>query len=184
MTRVNAVKAAAASGARIRGVHLTFAAPTVIELLADHVDFVYLDGEHGCFDWRDIETACITAERCDRTVIARVPDQSSATIVHFLDRGVQGIVAPHVETVAEARAVVAAVQCRDLGVSDDRERCRDRGGGRTRLRRRLRLSEFRVDGPGPVARPSRRSGASRGQAGGRRGARASAPPASACGRIS
>ena len=60
-------------------------------------------------------------------VIARVPDQSSATIVHFLDRGVQGIVAPHVETVAQARAVVAAAYYAPLGE-------RSFGGGRPAYR--------------------------------------------------
>ncbi len=60
MTARNLVKEAAASGQRIRGVHLTFAAPSVIEVLAAaNLQFVYLDGEHGCFDWRDIEATCI-----------------------------------------------------------------------------------------------------------------------------
>ena len=95
----------------------------MIELLANHVDFVYLDGEHGRFDWQDIETACITAERWGKTLIARVPDQSAATIVHFLDRGVLGIVAPHVETVAQARAIVRASYFAPLGD-------RSFGGGR------------------------------------------------------
>lgn len=91
----------------IRGVHLTFAAPAVIEVLAAvDLQFVYLDGEHGCFDWRDIETACLVAERHGLTPIARVPDSSSGTITRFLDRGVCGIVAPHVETIDAARAVV------------------------------------------------------------------------------
>ena len=64
MSSGNAVKAAAASGQIVRGIHLTFAAPTIIEILAPaRLDFVYLDGEHGTFDWRDIEIGCITAER-------------------------------------------------------------------------------------------------------------------------
>jgi 2-keto-3-deoxy-L-rhamnonate aldolase RhmA len=105
----NKVKAAAASGARIRGAHLTFAAPAVIEILAPcGLDFIYLDGEHGCFDWRDIEVACITAERHGLTTIARVPDPSPATISRYLDRGIKGIVVPHVESVAAAEAVVQA----------------------------------------------------------------------------
>jgi 4-hydroxy-2-oxoheptanedioate aldolase len=102
--KANAVKDAAASGARIRGVHLTFAAPAAIEVLAAvDLQFVYLDGEHGCFDWRDIEAGCIAAERHDLTPIARVPDVSSATITRFLDRWCAGIVAPHVESLDVAR---------------------------------------------------------------------------------
>jgi 2-keto-3-deoxy-L-rhamnonate aldolase RhmA len=111
----NAVKAAAHNGKRIRGVHLTFAAPALVELLAPRLDFLYLDGEHGCFDWGDIEAACIAAERHGVTVIARIPDRTSATITRFLDRGVKGIVAPHVETVAQAREVVHAAYYAPLG---------------------------------------------------------------------
>jgi 2-keto-3-deoxy-L-rhamnonate aldolase RhmA len=105
----NHVKAAAASGRFIRGVHLTFAAPTVIEVLsAADLHFIYLDGEHGCFDWHDIEAACVAAERHGLTPIARVPDISASTITRFLDRGVRGIVAPHIETVADATRVLDA----------------------------------------------------------------------------
>jgi len=105
----NAVKQAAASGERIRGIHLTFPATAVIEVLAsERLDFVYIDGEHGCFDWRDVELMCITAERHGLTPIARIPDPSSATITRFLDRGVRGIVVPHVESVDDARRVVEA----------------------------------------------------------------------------
>jgi 2-keto-3-deoxy-L-rhamnonate aldolase RhmA len=119
----NAVKRAAQSGERVRGVHLTFAAPTVIEVLAAQVDFVYIDGEHGCFDTRDIEAACIIAERRGLTTIARVPDRSSATILRFLDRGVRGIVVPHIETVAQAQEAVDATYYAPLGE-------RSFGGGR------------------------------------------------------
>jgi 2-keto-3-deoxy-L-rhamnonate aldolase RhmA len=120
----NRVKDSAGNGERIRGVHLTFAAPAVIEVLATvDLQFVYLDGEHGSFDWRDIEIACLAAERHGLTPIARVPDRSSATLIKFLDRGVKGIVAPHVENVAEARDVVDAIYFAPLGN-------RSFGGGR------------------------------------------------------
>ncbi|MEO8136294.1 MAG: aldolase/citrate lyase family protein [Betaproteobacteria bacterium] len=109
MIATNAVKHAAGTGDVIRGIHLTFAAPAVIEVLAsERMNFVYLDGEHGCFDWRDIELLCITAERHGLTPIARIPDPSSATITRFLDRGVRGIVVPHVESLDDARRVIDA----------------------------------------------------------------------------
>ena len=115
MPTANAVKTAARSGARIRGVHLTFPAPSLIELLAPQIGFVYLDGEHGCFDWRDIEYACVAAERHGLTLIARVPDRLPSTINRYLDRGVKGIVAPHIETAEQARAVVRATYYAPLG---------------------------------------------------------------------
>jgi len=112
----NAVKHAAAAGTVIRGLHLTFAAPAVIEVVAsERLDFVYVDGEHGCFDWRDIELMCITAERHALTPIARIPDPSSATITRFLDRGVRGIVVPHVESVEDAQRAADAAYFSPLG---------------------------------------------------------------------
>ena len=116
MSARNYVKEAAASGQGIRGVHLTFAAPSVIEVLAAaDLQFVYIDGEHGCFDWRDIEAACITSERHDLTPIARLPDMSSATITRFLDRGVRGLVLPHVESVDDARGAIDAAYFAPVG---------------------------------------------------------------------
>lgn len=94
---------------------MTFAAPTVIELLGAQLDFVYIDGEHGSFDSRDLEAACITAELHGLTTIARVPDRSSATILRFLDRGVQGIIVPHIETVSQAQEAVDATYYTPLG---------------------------------------------------------------------
>jgi 4-hydroxy-2-oxoheptanedioate aldolase len=113
---MNHVKNAAASGQQIRGVHLTFAAPTIIEVMsAADLQFIYIDGEHGCFDWRDVEAACIAAERHGLTPIARVPDISVATITRFMDRGVKGIVAPHIETVEAAQQVISATYFGPLG---------------------------------------------------------------------
>jgi len=112
----NSVKDAAASGNSIRGIHLTFPATAVIEVLAsERLDFVYIDGEHGCFDWRDIELMCITAERHGLTPIARIPDPSSATITRFLDRGVRGIVVPHVESLDDAKRVIDAAYFAPMG---------------------------------------------------------------------
>lgn len=123
----NAIKRAIADGRRIRGFHLTFPAPGVIELMAIvGIDYVYLDGEHGAFDVRDIEAACIAAERHGVTAIARVPDPSPATISRFLDRGVRGVVVPHVDSVAEARAVVDAACFGPVGN-------RSFGGGRPKF---------------------------------------------------
>jgi len=113
----NVVKAAAVSGETIRGIHLTFPAPVAIEVLARsaNLHFVYVDGEHGRFDWHDVEIACVTAERCGLTPIARVFDCQVSTITRFLDRGILGIVAPHIETVEDARQVIDATYFAPIG---------------------------------------------------------------------
>lgn len=105
----NAIKRAIADKRQIRGLHLTFVAPSIIELMAIvGIDYVYLDGEHGAFEGRDIEAACVAAERHGITAIARVPDPSPATIVRFLDRGIKGVIVPHVDSVDDAKAVIDA----------------------------------------------------------------------------
>lgn len=120
----NAVKRAASNGDRIRGIHLTIAEPTLIEVLATvGLEFVYLDGEHGAFGPRDIEACCLAAERWGLTAIARVPNRDASTITGFLDRGVKGIVVPHVNSVADAREVIEAAYYAPLGQ-------RSFGGGR------------------------------------------------------
>jgi 4-hydroxy-2-oxoheptanedioate aldolase len=112
----NAIKAAIAEGRNIRGLHMTFAQVGVIELLALHgIDYVYLDGEHGAFDARDIEYACVAAERHQVTPIARVPDPSHATIIRFLDRGIKGLVVPHVDSLKDAKAVIDAAYFGPMG---------------------------------------------------------------------
>jgi 2-keto-3-deoxy-L-rhamnonate aldolase RhmA len=120
----NVVKSAAASGQQIRGVHLTFPQLSIIEILAHvELDFIYLDGEHGAFGLPDIEACCIAAERHGILPIARVPDRTASAITSFLDRGVKGIVAPHVDSVKDAAEVVQAIYYAPLGN-------RSFGGGR------------------------------------------------------
>jgi 4-hydroxy-2-oxoheptanedioate aldolase len=87
------------------------------------IDFIYLDGEHGAFGVRDIEDCCIAAERHGILPIARVPDRTAAIITSFIDRGVKGIVVPHVDSAADAAEVVQAAYYAPLGM-------RSFGGGR------------------------------------------------------
>jgi 4-hydroxy-2-oxoheptanedioate aldolase len=127
MATNNRVKQAIADKRPIRGLHLTFAAPSIIELMAIvGIDYVYLDGEHGAFEGRDIEHACLAAERHGITPIARIPDPSASTIVRFLDRGIKGIVVPHVDSVEDAEAVVDAAYFGPAGN-------RSFGGGRPKF---------------------------------------------------
>jgi 4-hydroxy-2-oxoheptanedioate aldolase len=50
------------------------------------------------------------AEVFDITPLARIPDHDDATILRFLDRGVQGIIVPHVNTSEQAAAVAGAAR--------------------------------------------------------------------------
>lgn len=112
----NRIKEAARTRELLYGLHLTFPCPTLIEMLASQgLDFLYLDGEHGAFDLRDVEECCRAADLVGLVPIARVPDLSVATINRFLDRGLGGVVGPHVATKADAERLVEACYFAPLG---------------------------------------------------------------------
>jgi 2-keto-3-deoxy-L-rhamnonate aldolase RhmA len=109
MKQPNRLKAAIREGRLARGYNLTFPSVHVIEILAPFdFDFVWLDGEHGPFGLNDLEEHCRAAESVGVTPIARVPNIQPSTILQFLDRGVQGIMGPHIATRADAEQLVKA----------------------------------------------------------------------------
>lgn len=71
-------------------------------------DFINLDGEHGSFSSESIDAMVRTADGYGLTVTARVPNIQSSTINLFLDRGVMGILGPHIETAKQAKELVDA----------------------------------------------------------------------------
>ena len=86
-------------------------APDLVELFgAIGYDFVMIDCEHGPMDLDQVEHMVRAAEVFGITPITRVPDHGEATILRFLDRGVQGVIVPHVNTAEEAEGVAKAAR--------------------------------------------------------------------------
>jgi 4-hydroxy-2-oxoheptanedioate aldolase len=109
MKSPNRVKAAMREGRTAYGFNLIFPSPHVVEILGMlDFDFVWLDGEHGPFGLEEIEDICRTADAAGLTTVARVPDINASTILRFLDRGVQGIVGPHISTKEDAQKLANA----------------------------------------------------------------------------
>lgn len=109
MKQPNRIKAAIREGRIAYGYNLVFPSPWVVEILGYvDFDFVWLDGEHGPFSLDQIEEICRVAEMVGVTPVARVPNIESSTILRFLDRGIQGIVGPHIATKADAEQLVRA----------------------------------------------------------------------------
>ena len=92
------------------GLGLLYPSAEAIEIIGmlGGFDFVHLDGEHGLFSPESIDEMCRVADGFGLTVTARVPDISGSTINLFLDRGVTGIMGPHIETAEEAQGLVDA----------------------------------------------------------------------------
>lgn len=109
VTRPNRINKAIAEGRKAHGYRLTIPAPAIVEMLGVlDFDYVLIDDEHGVFGNTDLDDICRSADLVGVTPIARVPDVSSATVNRRLDRGIRGIVAPHVATEADARQLVSA----------------------------------------------------------------------------
>jgi 2-keto-3-deoxy-L-rhamnonate aldolase RhmA len=90
--------------------------PWVIDILGKlDFDYVFIDGEHGPFDLERLEELCRAAERYNLTTFAHVPDIGSSTILRYLDRGIMGILGPHIATEADARQLVWACYLGPLG---------------------------------------------------------------------
>ena len=112
-------------GKRGVGLGLVFPSAEAIELIgfAGGFDFVNLDGEHGLFTSDSIDAMCRVADGFGLTVTARVPNIDSHTINSYLDRGVMGILGPHIDTPEDAQKLVDA--CRFVPAGQ-----RSWGGGR------------------------------------------------------
>ena len=109
--RTNTTKAKLEDGGVAFGGIIGRYAPDLVELLgAIGFDFVMIDCEHGPMDLDQVEHMVRAAEVFGITPIARVPDHADSTILRFLDRGVQGVIVPHVNTPEQAEGVARAAR--------------------------------------------------------------------------
>lgn len=78
-------------------------------------DFMIIDCEHGPADVSDLRRHLTAADVNGLSVIVRVGSAEPALALRALDQGAAGILAPHVNTVDRARALVDAVHYPPLG---------------------------------------------------------------------
>ena len=78
-------------------------------------DGVWIETEHGAIDFADIPDMTRAADLWGMTSIVRVNLNLPSVIYRTLDVGAQGIVMPHVNTVAEARIVAESSKFYPLG---------------------------------------------------------------------
>ena len=108
--RKNNILAKNRQGKKAIGCAFVFPCVEIVELVGMNggFDYISLDGEHGLFSPESIDSMCRAADGVGLTVTARIPRIDSSTVNTFLDRGVMGILAPHLETPEQARALVDA----------------------------------------------------------------------------
>ena len=109
LERGAALKARMNAGTVVYGAWAALPSAMVAEIVADTgFDFVFIDAEHGPIGLETL-VGMLMAFRGSATVpMVRVPWRDAVMIKRVLDAGVEGILAPNVRSVDEARAVVAA----------------------------------------------------------------------------
>ena len=78
-------------------------------------DAIHLDAEHGSFSVDSVERICQLAISSNLTVTSRIHKISKQDINLFIDRGVQGIMGPHVESYDEAKLLADSCLFPPLG---------------------------------------------------------------------
>lgn len=87
--------------------HLRTAATAMLAKATGH-DWLFIDMEHGTFSLQEATQLCLAALPTGVTPLVRVASGALDEGTRALDGGAMGIVVPHVETVAQAKAVAAA----------------------------------------------------------------------------
>lgn len=78
-------------------------------------DAIIVDREHGGMSEETAAMLCTSALGAEIMPLVRTADQSAHAISGALDGGAQGVIVPHVESAAEARAIAAHAKYPPLG---------------------------------------------------------------------
>lgn len=104
------------AGDRVSGALVRMPSEEVVEMLAvAGLDFVLLDCEHGPADVGSLRHHIALADAHGLPVLVRIAEGEHHLAQRALDQGAQGVVAPHVESPADADALVRAVHYPPLG---------------------------------------------------------------------
>ena len=78
-------------------------------------DTLYVDMEHSAASFETTSQVCMAALAAGIAPFVRVPSNTPEYISRVLDGGALGVIAPHIGSAAQARAVVAAAKFPPLG---------------------------------------------------------------------
>ncbi len=103
------LRARVLDGEQVCGVLLRMPSEELVEMLAvAGFDFILIDCEHGPADVLPLRQHIAAAAMYGVDVLVRVGEGEDALILRALDSGAAGVVAPHLDSVEQARDVVAA----------------------------------------------------------------------------
>lgn len=109
--RPNTTKAKLRAGETVFGCFVRYPEPALIEMLGYYGwDYLMFDGEHSTISPRDCENLCRAAELRGVSTLVRVPVNQQPIILRYLDTGVQGVMTPMINSVADAESAVRSVK--------------------------------------------------------------------------
>ncbi|WP_426169609.1 HpcH/HpaI aldolase family protein [Sandarakinorhabdus sp. DWP1-3-1] len=109
MSRVTDFREALRAGDLLAGTWVKTPHPHNVEVLAlSSLDCLVLDGEHAPFDRAALDLCIMAARAGGMPVLVRPASAAHEQILSALDCGADGVVIPHIRSVAEARAAVRA----------------------------------------------------------------------------
>lgn len=110
------LKARLANGEPLLGVLVRLAGDEVVEICGrTGFDFVLIDCEHGPADVTLLRQHIMAAELHGMPALVRLGSAEPALALRAMDQGAIGVVAPHIDTAADAAALVRSVHYPPLG---------------------------------------------------------------------
>ena len=110
------LRARAEAGERLLGVLLRMPGEELVEMAAvAGFDFVLVDCEHGPADLGALRQHIAVAAIHRVPVVVRVGEDDPGMILRALDQGAEGILAPHIDSAADAVALVSAAHYPPIG---------------------------------------------------------------------
>lgn len=97
------------------GVHLLRGSAVPLLAKAAGYDWLFIDAEHGTITPHDVSQICIAALSTGVVPVVRVCAGALDEGTRALDNGALGIVVPHIDTPAQARALVDAFRYHPMG---------------------------------------------------------------------
>jgi 2-keto-3-deoxy-L-rhamnonate aldolase RhmA len=96
-------------GQPLLGTVLTLPDVALAELVGEPLDFVWIDLEHGALGAADVQPLAVAARAAGCAALIRLAD-GNAPAPALLDAGVDGVVAPRVESAAQASRLAEALR--------------------------------------------------------------------------
>ena len=108
---MNKVKEMLGRGETVVMVNPNYPSPGIVEFIGKlGFDVAFIDTEHGPIGMERIEDMVRAAKVAGISTVLRPAENNRPLIVRYLDRGVDGLMLPHVDTAADAESIVETVR--------------------------------------------------------------------------